>query len=245
MSSIRRRRTAPSAWILLLLALLATTTRAQRCGCQDCTEAVLATDAKGRTCGQRIDDRLAIFPNETLACTFVAEYYPLACGPMCHPRKCDGQAPALCQCPTCTADVWNSDADGFTCGERILLMLPSMGETAACRSVAERFPDTCGPCHATECPAESHSGTPTTAATTSGPTPPPPPRHCSCRDCTPTVLDTVVDGYTCGERIAYLQNTAGLSEDASCDYVANRFAPCAGCGTTSKCAAGGRSVVCS
>jgi len=54
----------------------------QRCGCADCTSAILNGDARGETCNDRIDARMiSQSVNETEACEWVAQTYPLDCGP--------------------------------------------------------------------------------------------------------------------------------------------------------------------
>ena len=60
----------------------------------------------------------------------------------------------FCNCNTCTEDVWNSDADGFTCGNRIAWLRDTMGRTEeqACSSVAgEEFPIKCRGCDPNTC----------------------------------------------------------------------------------------------
>ncbi|KAL7469316.1 hypothetical protein ACHAXS_009583 [Conticribra weissflogii] len=43
--------------------------------------------------------------------------------------------------------------------------------------------------------------------------------YCGCSSCTQEVWDTVVEGYTCGERITWLQTNQGLSERDACDRI--------------------------
>ena len=50
---------------------------------------------------------------------------------------------------SCTSDVLNAVAEGYTCRERILWLMKVHGieEVTACRQVAlDEYPDTCGPC---------------------------------------------------------------------------------------------------
>ena len=69
--------------VVVVLLLLAITTMAQlgRCGCTTCTEDILNADANGETCETRIDALIERGFNETEACQFAAEQYPLACNP--------------------------------------------------------------------------------------------------------------------------------------------------------------------
>lgn len=133
-----------------------------RCGCTTCTMSALATlDANGDTCGNRIDyeinDNAGV--TEAEACSVVATRYPLTCGPVCHPQKCDGQAPPLCNCESCTENVWNTNAQGFSCGIRILLRRNDDSddndiltrEMNSCQRVAETYPEECGNCNPLTC----------------------------------------------------------------------------------------------
>jgi len=43
--------------------------------------------------------------------------------------------------------------------------------------------------------------------------------YCGCSSCTQEVWDTVVEGYSCGERITWLQTDQGLSERDACDQI--------------------------
>lgn len=133
-----------------------------RCGCTSCTTTALATlDANGDTCGNRLDHEMlqAMGLTETEACSIVATRYPLTCGPVCHPEKCDGQGPPLCGCDSCTEEVWNTVVDGFSCGTRILLSRDDtntendilINEMKSCQVVAEAFPEECGACHPLAC----------------------------------------------------------------------------------------------
>ena len=124
------------------------------CGCpQDCTAEMLQQDANGQTCLARIESRKNDFGKSELeACTTIASSYPTQCGPQCHPSKCEGQAPALCNCDACTEEIWNTNVGSFSCGTRILLSMSSRTEEEACRVIAERYPAECGLCNPNTCP---------------------------------------------------------------------------------------------
>lgn len=124
------------------------------CGCQqDCTAEMLQQDANGQTCLERIQTRILSLGNTELeACTAVAASYPTQCGPQCHPEKCQGQAPALCNCDACTTEIWNTDVGSFSCGTRVLLSMSSRTEEEACRRIAESYPTEYGLCHPDTCP---------------------------------------------------------------------------------------------
>ena len=47
-------------------------------------------------------------------------------------------------CYNCTEAIWDSDTDGFTCGERIdSLITEGVIESEACRQISEKFPGEC------------------------------------------------------------------------------------------------------
>ena len=53
-----------------------------RCGCTDCTEAILGLSAGDETCGSKIEARVNDRgENEATACASVSQSYPLECGP--------------------------------------------------------------------------------------------------------------------------------------------------------------------
>jgi len=76
-----------------------------------------------------------------------------------------------CTCPTCTDDVWNRVAAGFSCGDRITFLLTDQNhlypsQTDACSRVADiEYPQICGACDPNRC---------------DGRTPPPPDRTSFC-----------------------------------------------------------------
>lgn len=103
--------------LLVLFSCLSVSTAQTRCGCNQCTSQVLQSSVgDGETCEARIDAEMnkQDDPLEELdACRVVAQRYPAEeCGPYCHPDKCDGRAPAHCNCLDCTVDVWNTIAGG-------------------------------------------------------------------------------------------------------------------------------------
>lgn len=110
-----------------------------------CAE-VWHSDAEGFTCGSRISwVHQHLVPGDWEAAkTRVASEYPSICG------AC---APAVTRTTTNIADlcaeVWNSDAEGFTCGSRIswvqLNLMPGDWEGAKAR-VASEYPSSCGAC---------------------------------------------------------------------------------------------------
>ena len=55
---------------------------------------------------------------------------------------------------------------------------------------------------------------------------------CPCEECDETVLNTIADGFSCGERIRFLQTQAGgwFSATESCNFVASEFSACRACG---------------
>jgi len=111
-----------------------------------------------------------------------------------------------CGCESCTESVWNTLADGYTCGGRIsfardsdVATLQSVGinngpldEAGACRLVTEEFPDIC----TCTCDADTSSPTlsptpPPTSAPTSAPMSVPTSSPTTPQTSSPTVTPTV------------------------------------------------------
>jgi len=137
-------------------------------------------------------------------------------------RKSRQTAPwAICGCRTsaCSAKVWNSNAQGPSCGDRILWLTKegSMTGEAACQQVGgDEFPEDCGPCACQrdaqalqEVPQQQQQQPQQAPESTSG--------TCGCSTCTSTVLQRDAEGFSCGARIDYLKGTQ--SESAACRQV--------------------------
>jgi Glycosyl hydrolases family 16 len=156
-----------------------------------------------------------------------------------------------CGCQTCTDEFWNANAEGESCGARILWVQNTYpeaypNEQAACALVASlEFPSVCGPaCDPGRC-SESTLSTPTTSQPTPVPTSVSTPlpthvptstpmnaivttTHCGCETCTDDIWNAVAEGYTCGARILWLQSTYPQSyptEQAACALVAGAEFP--------------------
>lgn len=132
-----------------------------------------------------------------------------------------------CGCDSCTEDVWNTLADGYTCGGRISFLRDSdevtlvnvgildgpFDEAGACRFVSEEFPSICtclcgddddeDNADPTSSPTLPPTQSPT-AVPTSSPTSP---MLCGCDRCTEDVWNIVVDGYSCGSRISFVRDS--------------------------------------
>ena len=180
------------------------------CGCQDCTEQLWSFSVDGSnssTCGTQIRNLQQTYGvSEEDACARISEQWPLQCGPSCHPAKCDNRAPPLCGCDDCTQAIWNIDAGGFTCGERILsVMTTGVTEQEACRPVSVEFPSVCGPrCNPDKCDGQ--------------------PLFCGCHNCTKALNNRAGD-FTCGERIDFLQKYEGgfQTEEEACLKVSTEY----------------------
>lgn len=134
----------------------------KRCGCDTCTDTVWNTLADQFTCGSRIFYLLAaqpvLYPTEELACQQISGIeFPQVCG-ACNPTTCNEYSiPSdsaistdQCGCKSCTDDILERNADGYTCQDRINWVRAFdqtvMGsEFFACRVVAQQFPSICGP----------------------------------------------------------------------------------------------------
>jgi hypothetical protein len=194
-----------------------------KCGCSGCTDTVWERDAGDFKCGARIEYLQAAFantyPTEQDACRRVSGIeFPDICGP-CDPTSC-GAAPAIvedttyCGCPECTNDIWDLDAEDYSCGARITWLLENESATYpteedACRLVAgNQFPEICG----TKCNPDTCN-------------PPPGPTRCGCPRCNEDALGVLADGYSCEARIDYLiGDTANYPTEAdACRQVASEF----------------------
>ena len=177
------------------------------CDKQDtCTTEVLNSSAGGPTCLERITFLIEAGSSESEACKQVAgvEFAP-ECGP-CDIIDCG-------QPLTCTNEVLDTDAGGFSCQERISFLMSSMGlsEADACQQIAvDEFPGECGQCveDSLDC------GSPET--------------------CTKAVLDADADGFSCQNRIKFLIGSMGFSEQDACNQIALTEFPtqCGPCGST-------------
>jgi hypothetical protein len=139
------------------------------CGCSSCTDAILDNDANGYSCGSRIewlqtlDSTIVGGPYDNLdSCRKVGEEFPKECGQFCYPEECQPITSFdnfFCGCSSCTDEVWNEDANGYSCGSRIewlqTLDASRVGapynEQESCRKVSEEFPVVCGRCHSDYC----------------------------------------------------------------------------------------------
>ena len=122
-------------------------------------------------------------------------------------RKCDGHKPAMCNCEECTDDILDLETSvGGTCFERMKDTWNDLGVTEedACLIVSEDLPRECGPkCNPAKCDGK--------------------PSHCSCNECTDFVLDLVVDGFTCFQRMQAVRDEDGFNEDDACRAVSTAF----------------------
>lgn len=96
-----------------------------------------------------------------------------------------------------------------SCIERILeLESPEFNLTreSSCRFVGEQYPEACGPCNPDTCSGSaSETNRPTRSPETFGEN-----ATCvGCPGCTASVLETVVNGFTCSEHIVFLQYDSG------------------------------------
>jgi len=166
------------------------------CGLPDrCTTSALNNYALDAKCGDRIQSLIGSGLPESQACEQVASTdFPEYCG------SC-WEDPVDCSVPeTCTLEVLNSDAGGFSCGSRIeFLISQGQPELEACRAIAlSEFPTECGPCAP---PAETiDCGVP--------------------ESCTEDALSTDADGVPCVDRISFLINSQGQSQLSACEQVA-------------------------
>lgn len=134
----------------------------------------------------------------------------------------------VCGCRDCGSDVWNADANGFSCGSRIEYLVDASGfaTSRACRTVAAtEFPSVCGRCNPDTC-SRADDTTVSNAIET-------PPANandnadknsrCGCQMCEKYAWQVNADGYSCGERIDYLLSLPNKYATACRQVAVNEF----------------------
>jgi len=101
--------------------------------------------------------------SEERACYQIGhDEYPEDCK-LCDSQHCVLDDPSEhfhCGCPTCADAAWNTDADGETCGDRIMFLQNelNMERRKACEQVGFlEFPTQCGACDPNTCAATRSS----------------------------------------------------------------------------------------
>jgi len=144
-------------------------------------------DAGGSTCGDRIKWLIDFEgKNISIAEQTVASEYPEQCG--------------TCAFSTVCLKVWNTDAEGHTCGERIQWLLEFKGKDAqmAEQMVGLEYPEQCGTCSIT--------------------------RACVL------VWNNDAQGYTCGDRIVWVLKAGSKTSQEAAEIVAAEYPQqCGGC----------------
>ena len=159
------------------------------CGCESCTPQVWHTLTTDYTCGARISYLTDVVKMANPdACSLVGgKEFPDKCS-LCDTAKCSPtvvmsmEKPKVdtiidghrCGCSQCNDNVWNADANSFSCGERIEFLLqrdfvryPSVEE--ACYQVASvEFSQQCGGCDPTKCSGGREHGVNPSVSTTTG-----------------------------------------------------------------------------
>lgn len=160
------------------------------CGCEYCNLDVWTANAAGPTCGDRIQYLQATGKSERASCNIVAHVqFREECG-ACDPEECPQRAIPRCGCSECEA-VWDSVADGYSCGARItwLQTASTLGhlytEDEACLEIgANQYSSVCGAC---ACNGDIPASTPKpTAAATLPPVPQPTPNPTHRQTLSPT-----------------------------------------------------------
>lgn len=131
------------------------------CGCPHCVPEELNRDANGVTCGNRIgwlQTLIGQSHNEIDACIKTQQDFPAYCSRACDPNHCHDEPAPMCGCASCTDQVLEQDADGFTCKERIFFLMSEEGgenpEMEACRMIAgqgRNYNSVCGACDPESC----------------------------------------------------------------------------------------------
>lgn len=99
-------------------------------------------------------------------------------------------------------------------------------EENACRLVADEYSSSCGQgCDPDTCGGGGGS-------------------MCSCSSCTASVLSQVADGHTCRDRIDWVVNNLGYSQDDACRLAADEYPSICGQGCDPDACAGGEMCIC-
>jgi len=163
---------------------------------ETCTDIVLDSDTTPNfPCRDRIRFLMDSGLSELNACNRIAGVeFPNECG-TCNPFDCNRP-------DTCTDEVLDTDAGGFSCRDRMTFLInnESRTEVQACNQVASiEFPKECGPCNPIDCNLD--------------------------QACTREVLNRDAGDSTCGERINFLINTWGFSEIDACNRIGSSEFP--------------------
>ncbi|CAJ1961311.1 unnamed protein product [Cylindrotheca closterium] len=143
-------------------------TTPMRCGCRSCTDEIWnkPTGTSSFSCGDRISFLMQASGgslSEARACYQIGhDEYPDDC------KFCDSQHCVLddptdhfhCGCPSCGDEAWDADADGESCGDRIMFLQNELNveRRKACEQVGFlEFPDQCGSCDPNTCAATRSS----------------------------------------------------------------------------------------
>jgi len=121
----------------------------------------------------------------------------------------DSPQASHCSCSKCTDDIWDADADGSRCGNRIMWLQQTYPdiyttEEAACQLVAEEYPLICGACNPRKCVQQ----------------------RCGCITCTDENWSMIANGSSCGSRIEWLQVKYPIqypTEEDACQKVAEEY----------------------
>jgi hypothetical protein len=127
--------------------------------------------------------------------------------------------PIFCGCSSgsgCDASAYGTLAGDYSCGARINWLRNTQGfsEEDACIQVAGvEYPNKCGVCNPQTCTADNPTTAPSpTAGNNNDP--------CGCSSCVNSVWNTFAGEYKCGDRIQYLQDSLGYTEQDACSKVA-------------------------
>lgn len=125
-----------------------------------------------------------------------------------------------CGCSSCTSAVLDKDANGYKVRDRIDWLVANTGqsEQEACSTVCgDEFLGVCGSdcnpsqCGVTDIPTKNPTPKPVTGSPTK--------KRCGCSSCTTSVLGRDAGGVSVGNRIDWVMDNMGRSEEDACDLV--------------------------
>lgn len=152
----------------------------------------------------------------------------------------------MCGCASCTNEVLNTDANGYSCGSRINYLMQELAfeEYDACARIGgTEFPVGCRLCNPKTCDGRDNNdptdGSGTLVSRDNNNTShdnKSPAYYCGCKACTSDVWHAMTTDYTCGARISYLTDVMKMASPDACTLVAGRqFSDKCGLCDPSKC----------
>lgn len=124
-----------------------------------------------------------------------------------------------CGCSSsCTSSVLDKDADGHTARGRIDWVMENMrkSEKDSCQMVCgDEFPNVCGKCAPRSSQCRNSGGSGGGGGGT----------RCGCSSCNSSIFNGVANGYKVVDRIDWVKNNMGMSEQSACVMICGKEFP--------------------